>query len=332
MHLEIYISDQCANCQEAIMIAKAARSMTGLEVTIINLDAPEQTVHPQVVAVPTYVLNGRVISLGNPEREAFLAGVRAEPVRSSEERAIMRAGHGFSFFPRKRTPPRRRLETAPAPKECLFAMDLFCDLSPADRAVFEQQTELRTCRKGQILYSQEDRAEVLFLLKRGRVQLYRLTPSGKRLELAVIEPGAFFGEMPLVGETLRHTFAEATEDSLICVMSRSDITRLMRERSEVALRMIEVLSRRLALCEARLEELAYRSVQARIAAVLLRLSQGRSGEPVLITHQELGDMIGALRESVTKILDDFQRAELVELSRGRIILRDVAGLQARLEE
>src|SRR5260370_15525984 len=108
-------------------------------------------------------------------------------------------------------------------------MDISAALDPAARAPSEQETEMRSCRKGQLLYSQEDRAEVLFLLKRGRVQLYRLTPSGKRLDLAVIAPGAFFGEMPLVGESLRHTFAEATEDSLICVMSRSDIERLMRE-------------------------------------------------------------------------------------------------------
>lgn len=244
----------------------------------------------------------------------------------------MSARHGFSLFPKRRTQPRGQSGSAAPSKECMFAMDIFCDLEPAAMAAFEQQTEMRTCRKGQILYSQEDRAEVLFLLKRGRVQLYRLTPSGKRLDLAVIEPGAFFGEMPLIGESLRHTFAEAAEDSLICVMSRNDIERLMRERSEVALRMIEVLSRRLTLCEARLEEMAYRSVPARIAAVLLRLGRGRSGEVVQITHQELGDMIGALRESVTKILDEFQRTELVELSRGRIILHDVTGLQARLEK
>src|SRR5260370_3298500 len=189
----------------------------------------------------------------------------------------MSSRHGFSFFPKRRTQPRWQPGSALPPKECMVGVDTFCDLAPAAMAAFEQQTEMRACRKGQILYSQEDRAEVLFLLKRGRVQLYRLTPSGKRLELAVIEPGAFFGEMPLVGESLRHTFAEAAEDSLICVMSRSDIERLMRERSEVALRMIEVLSRRLALCEARLEEMAYRSVPARIAAVLMRLSQGQDG-------------------------------------------------------
>ncbi len=244
----------------------------------------------------------------------------------------MKTRHGFSWFPKKHTNLGHHTASTTPSKECMLAMDLFCDLDPVVMAAFEHQTEMRPCRKGQILYSQEDRAEVLFLLKRGRVQMYRLTPSGKRLDVAMVEPGAFFGEMPLVGESLRHTFAEATEDSLICVMSRSDIERLMRERSEVALRMIEVLSRRLALCEARLEEMAYRSVPARLAAVLLRLSQGRNGEVVPITHQELGDMIGALRESVTKVLDEFQRAELVELSRGRVILRDVVGLQARLEE
>src|SRR5215471_4980533 len=244
----------------------------------------------------------------------------------------MRTRQGFSWFAKKRTQPTRLGGSAFPPKECMLAMDIFCDLEPAALAAFEQQTEMRTCRKGQILYSQEDRAEVLFLLKRGRVQLYRLTPAGKRLELAVIEPGTFFGEMPFIGESLRHTFAEAAEDSLICVMSRSDIEGLMRKRSEVALRMIEVLGRRLALCEARLEEMAYRSVPARIAAVLLRLSQEHQDEVVTITHQELGDMIGALRESVTKVLDEFQREGLVELSRGRVILRDAAGLQSRLDE
>ncbi len=194
------------------------------------------------------------------------------------------------------------------------------------------EIEKRTCCKGQILYSQEDQVEALFLLKRGRVRLYRLTPSGKRLELAVIEPGTFFGEMPLLGESMRNTYAEALEDALICVLSRTDIERLVCAHPQVALRIIEVLGQRLAQCEARLEEVAYRSVPARIAAVLVRLSQEQLDEVVEITHQELGDMIGALRETVTKTLDEFQQTGLVELSRGRIVLRNVVGLQARMEE
>ena len=85
MHLEIYISDQCTNCQEAVVIAEQARTIAGLEVTVVNLDAPGQRVPPQVFATPTYVLNGLVVSLGNPERTAFLASLRAELARGSEE-------------------------------------------------------------------------------------------------------------------------------------------------------------------------------------------------------------------------------------------------------
>ena len=85
MHLEIYITDQCTNCQEAVLIAEQARTIAGLSVTVVNLDEPGQRVPPQVFAAPTYVLNGQVVSLGNPQRDTFLAGLRAELAHSSEE-------------------------------------------------------------------------------------------------------------------------------------------------------------------------------------------------------------------------------------------------------
>ncbi len=85
MHLEIYITDHCANCQEAVLIAEQAGGIVGLVVTVVNLDAPGQHVPPQVFATPTYVLNGLVVSLGNPERDTFLAGLRAELAHGSGE-------------------------------------------------------------------------------------------------------------------------------------------------------------------------------------------------------------------------------------------------------
>lgn len=217
-------------------------------------------------------------------------------------------------------------------RDYLLTMDIFRDLPPEQITMIEHATIMRTIPKGQVIYSQDDRAEALFLLKRGRVSIYRLTPAGKRLELATIGPKAFFGEMPLLGESLRHAYAEAAEESLLCVMSRADIERLIREQPQVALRMIEVLGQRLAASEARLEELAYRSAPARIAAVLLRLSGERAGAEVAVTHQEIGDMVGALRETVTKILDEFQADGLVDLRRGHVLLRDADGLRRRLEE
>ena len=88
MHLDIYISGQCTNCQEAVLIAEQARSIAGLEVTVVNLDVPEKRVPPQVFATPTYVLDGQVVSLGNPERGAFLAGLHAALARGIEEKTL----------------------------------------------------------------------------------------------------------------------------------------------------------------------------------------------------------------------------------------------------
>lgn len=238
----------------------------------------------------------------------------------------------FNVFGKTRALARAGPTAVVPRRDYLLTIDIFRDLPTEAIEMLDRQVRTVTCEKGRTIYSQEEHGEALFLLKKGRVQLYRLTPAGKRLDLTTIEPGTFFGEMPFLGESLHNAFAVAIEDSLLCVMSSADVERLIRERPQVALRMIEALGRRLTLAEARLEELAYRGVPARITAVLLRMSQGRDGDEVRVTHQELGDMIGALRETVTSILDGFQAAGLVELGRGRIVLCNVQALRERLEE
>jgi CRP-like cAMP-binding protein len=220
----------------------------------------------------------------------------------------------------------------PYKREFLRKIEIFRDLSPAEMQRVEDMTLMTTVTKGRVIYHQEDTAEGLFLLKKGRVRLTRITPSGKKLELEVLEPGTFFGEMPLLGERMRKAQAEALEDCTLCVMSQADIERLVLDKPQVAVRMLEVVGRRLSDSESRLEELAYRSVPARLAATLLRLGRAHGDLIEGISHQELADMIGAYRETTTKILDEFRAAGYVELGRRRIQIRDVAGLSAQLAE
>lgn len=76
MHLQIFVGKHCANCAEAFRIAELARSIDGLDVDVIDLDEPGQHAPVNVVAVPTYVLDGRVVSLGNPYPDVFLTQLR----------------------------------------------------------------------------------------------------------------------------------------------------------------------------------------------------------------------------------------------------------------
>jgi len=210
----------------------------------------------------------------------------------------------------------------------LSMIDVFRDLSPQDMAEMDRQTTMSTCQAGRIFYMPNDTGEVLFLLKKGRVQLYRISPDGKKLTIAVLGPGAIFGEMSLVGQGMQDTFAEAVEDCVLCVMSRADVERLILTKPQVALRFVEAMGRRLSQVEKQLEDIAFKSIPARLAGLLLRLSrESRDGSVVGFTHQALGEMLGTYRETTTQILNEFKAAGLIDIGRKRIDILDRAGLE-----
>jgi CRP-like cAMP-binding protein len=172
---------------------------------------------------------------------------------------------------------------------------------------------------------------VLFLLKKGRVQLYRISPDGKKLILDTLEAGAVFGEMSLIGQRMYHTFAEALESCLICVMSRADLERLALDKPKVAVRMLETVGRRLVEAEARLEDMAFKTVPARLASLFVRYHDAHGNLIEGMTHQELADNVGTYRETTTQILNDFKRRGLIDTGRKRIALLDIEGLRAVAE-
>lgn len=214
----------------------------------------------------------------------------------------------------------------------LSMIELFRDLSPQEMAEMDRQTTMSTCKAGKIFYMPNDTGEVLFLLKKGRVELYRISPEGKKIVLAVLGPGAIFGEMSLVGQGMQDTFAEAVEDCVLCVMSRADVERLILSKPQIALRFVEAMGKRLSQVERQLEEVAFKSIPARLAALLLRLShESGNGAIVGYTHQSLGEMLGTYRETTTQTLNEFKAAGLIDIGRKRIEILNRAGLE-RLAE
>ena len=212
----------------------------------------------------------------------------------------------------------------------LSSLDIFRDLSQEEIHGIEEMVQMVTFKKGHVLYRPEEQAEVLFLLKKGKVHIYSLTAEGKRLLVEIVTPGTFFGDMPLTAQSMHQAFAEAVEDSLICVLSRADMERLLIQKPQVALRLVESLSRRLEETRTRLEEATLRNATARVGRTILRLAQGAS-ELLGMTHQELADATGLYRETVTNVLGHLQAQDLLELGTKKIVILDRAGLQKTAE-
>lgn len=206
--------------------------------------------------------------------------------------------------------------------EYLQMIDLFRDLCCEDTEEIEHQTTITTCRKGKIFYGPNDTGEVLFLLKQGSVQIYRLSRDGKKLVLTRLEAGAVFGELALVGHGMRHAFAEAITDCTLCIMSRQDVERLILQKPGVALRFIEWMGRRLRETERQLEDVTFKSIPERLAGLLLRLSPNGDSRIVGYTHQELGEMLGTYRETTTQTLNEFKAQGMIAIGRKLIEIKD----------
>ncbi len=211
----------------------------------------------------------------------------------------------------------------------LSSIQVFRDLTPGELAEMDRQITMSTCHAGKIFYMPEDSGEVLFLLKKGRVQLYRIAPNGKKLVVATLGPGSIFGEMSMVGQGMHNTFAEAVDECILCVMSRSDVERLVREKPDVAFRFVEAMGERLSQLETRLEDIAFKSIPARLASLLLQIDEEQGGSRVVAgyTHQDFSEMLGTYRETVTQTLNDFKADGLIEIGRKKVTLLDIPALQ-----
>ena len=217
--------------------------------------------------------------------------------------------------------------------EALSEIEIFQDLTDQEVEEIDRSTTMSTCEPGRVFYGPDEAGEVLFLLKKGRVQLYRLSPEGKKLVVAVLEKGAIFGEMSLVGQGMHNTFAEAIEECTLCVMSRMDVERIVEEKPQVALRFLESMAIRLRETEAKLEDLAFKSIPVRLAALLQDLAgESNSGDTIEgYTHQDLAEMLGTYRETATQTLNEFKSHGWVEIGRKRIRIVDPSALDLQAQ-
>ena len=195
------------------------------------------------------------------------------------------------------------------------AMEIFQDLDEATVQELMAGAPASTAKKGTVFYHPDRPPEALFLLTAGRIEIYRETPDGRRLTMATISPGTFFGAMALVDQSLRGTCAVAVEDSLLIALSRHDLEALIGEYPSVGMRMIEVLARRLEETRTSLQSFVFGDVLGRVSGLLLRLSDDETQAIEGYSHQELASMVGCLRETFTEALSRLKQSGEVEVGR-----------------
>jgi CRP-like cAMP-binding protein len=203
--------------------------------------------------------------------------------------------------------------------------DLFQRLGQEQLAALEARCRVRKFPRATPVYLPSDQADGVLLLAEGRVKIGSITPDGKQSILAFIEPGELFGELSLLGSQQREEYAETLEKSTVVLIPGKEMRQLLAENLEVSLGVTKLIGLRRQRIERRLKyllvhlmlELAERYGQSVPGGVQLRIK---------LSHQDLANIIGSTRETVTVVLGELQAEGRLQLGRRKIVLSDLVRL------
>ena len=212
------------------------------------------------------------------------------------------------------------------PPPSLTAVELFQGVSESEAQKISRLCTEKRFPRGATIFSAGDHSDSVYILKSGLVKLISLSETGRETIVHILKPDEVFGEL-LLSEEERVFTAMAIEDALVTIVSRKQFSKLLSVVPTVALNFIRVLSKRLAKVEKGLAESSHTWSYHRLAKVLLQLSE-KYGEEVptgtlvklRLTHEDLANLIGTTRETVTTQLNRFSRMGLLKRQARRLIV------------
>jgi CRP-like cAMP-binding protein len=166
--------------------------------------------------------------------------------------------------------------------------------------------------EGNVLFSQGDRADSVFFIRKGKIKITVISRRGKEAVVGILEAGSFFGESALTGQQLRTSIATALEGCTIVRLAATEMSRILHEEPTVSGYFIaHLLSRNLRIEEDLVDQL-FNSSEKRLARMLLLLSNyGKEGKPIPVipdvTQEMLAEMIGTTRSRVSFFMNKFRK-------------------------
>lgn len=204
-------------------------------------------------------------------------------------------------------------------------INIFAGMTDVDLGDLNRITDMASYNRHQQVNRQDDSDDVIYLLKEGRVKIYKPLPEEKELTLAVLEPGEIFGEMAMFEEEPYGTIAETLNDTLLCVIRRRDFGILLRKKPELTMRTTIFVGVQRRAIENRLENLVFRSVSSRLALLLISLAEkdGVRNSRVItlsvkLSEQKLARLTATSRETTSPLLNEFERLGYIEIRHRRI--------------
>jgi len=217
--------------------------------------------------------------------------------------------------------------------------DFLSTMVSSDKEELMSYASLTHFKKGECIFQAGDPGKNVYILEDGRAKICQLSADGKEMILWFCLPGEMFGLAEVPRESIREVFAQVCTDSDVYSISRKTFNNFLKHHPDTAMQVIDLLSCRLRVLGHMLLNLASDDATSRIIKLILRLSARRgkhSGDNVCLdiplTHQEIAEMVGTSRQTVTSVLGDLRRQGVLNVIRHRIHIQDKEKLNKMIDD
>lgn len=204
--------------------------------------------------------------------------------------------------------------------ECMKDLELFQALDEKEKLEVIKLAKAKTFKKGESIFSEGSPADTIYLIKSGRVLLYKISEDGKEIALDILQEHDIFGENTIFEDTLHTMNSKALEDTFVCTCSRNDIPVLLNNNM-IALKIIKFLGDKLNNYTEQVAVMAFRDVKGRVLNTMVRLAKDYGVVTpkgikidIVLNHQDLANLVNASRVMVTNIVNELKREGIIEVN------------------
>ncbi len=211
----------------------------------------------------------------------------------------------------------------------------FCDLPPAVANALEQEAVTTTYPTGAVLFAEGQAPRGVFIVRRGQVKLSICGSDGRTLILRMVDSGCPLGVAAVISGRHYEATAETQEPSEISFLRQGDLLRLMRAHGEIALWVTEHISADYAsTCREIRDLILSDSASEKLARLLVGWLDQNTAAPnpsqmkIALTHEEIGQMIGTSRETVSRLFAGFKKQRLIQQSGSTLVIPNRVALES----
>ncbi len=224
-------------------------------------------------------------------------------------------------------------------KNCLKDLSVFSLLDGDEIQSICQNGYLKEYRRGEIIFFENDSEKKLYLLVDGQVKLSMLSSEGREKVMTILQAGDIFGEISLFDHDPHPLTAEVLEKARLMILDWNDLEEIIMEQPRLALKIIEALSKKTRLLTSQVRDLVFHDAKGRLANLLIRFAKdfGQKVDEgtmieIILTHQEIANLLGVSRVTVTKTLNKLIDEGIIKIKERRIYILDNEGLNELVKD